>query len=103
MDFGPRVMAVAEGPAGVLVALRPEMDDGIVRWYDGVRFRMFALDSVLENSTDRFRFRDARDRTFTLTPMTPATYAAKIQPQTGGPVLASMEALERFWFQRPAR
>ena len=98
-DWDRHEVCLAEGPRDsyVLLALRPEQRGDTVVWDDGSHQRAFAVERVLTDEPDRFRFEDERGRTFTLRPLTARLYAERVREQVGGPTLATDEKVRAFY------
>lgn len=104
-DWNSHQVCLAHGPddAGVLLAIRPDTRDSgdgdVVVWNDGTHQRAFILRDVIEDTADRFEFRDDMGRVFSLQPMTAKSYAAEARANVVGPELETDDDVRRFYLQ----
>ena len=106
-DFEKHSVCLADGPAAafVLIAIRPERSQRpgspvtTMIWDDGDHQRAFQVETVLEDTSQRFRFRDSRGRVLSLQPMTADLYSSRVRSETHGPELGSDSAVRAFFLQ----
>ena len=77
-------------------------DPNTVEWYEGNHVRAFEVLDVLEDSGERFRFKDTRGDTFELLPMTLELYEKHVRLKTIGKVSFTsldelLAAMRREW------
>lgn len=103
----PDVVAIRSSRTDVLAGTMPHWEESWnsphrVCWTEGNHVRSFEVAEVLENTAERFSFRDTRGATFELLPMTLDLYERHVREHTIGKNHYSslpklLEAMRREW------
>lgn len=89
--------ACGEEGGGVAGHVHYEHGVNVISWYQpGGRERMYVIEAVLEDSEERFAFRDNRGRKFVLFPLTPEHYNNHIR-RPGTPSYPTTASLRKAY------
>jgi hypothetical protein len=85
------VVFIRSSRSDVLAGTMPHWEESwdrphAVTWNEGGHMRVFEVAEVLENTAERFSFRDTRGATFELLPMTLELYDKHVREHTIGKV-----------------